>query len=43
MELADMPVLETGAVKSVGVRIPRGPPSLEVAEPLSHLSYRQKV
>ena len=27
MELADMPVLETGAVKSVGVRIPRGPPS----------------
>ena len=28
MELADMPLLESGAVKSVGVRIPRGPPSL---------------
>lgn len=26
MELADMRVLETRAVKSVGVRVPRGPP-----------------
>lgn len=26
MELADMLVLETSAVKSVGVRIPSGPP-----------------
>ena len=28
MELADMPLLESGAVKSVGVRILCGPPSL---------------
>ena len=25
-----MPVLETGAVKSVGVRIPRGPPKFQL-------------
>lgn len=29
MELADMSALEADAVKSVGVRIPRGPPILQ--------------